>query len=338
MRTLLGHFRKSKENLSHAVLPNPFQHAILAFLQSCDRWSNMELMYSWCCFSGPATFVTPFCVSSVGIALQIKRMFWSLECEHSIILRFVWLSGDGSAASCSCWGEMPALVARPGATSPVVNKVKLRKESLLGCENVRRDGKESNGNKDYGGRENGKYQHNSNNNSNINSNNNADTETRTTSRSLALLKERVSRLGGAAGGTGIGDGFQATPREQVETPASKLQPTQRSSHPAPRLVRQASQNAAKSRGLLTQCKDLPERQENEASPHSHSGVARAGGIYSPQVLGAYNWVKEVEALSRQEEAALLLESPKPHLNVATPDITLNRRWSLLSIHYNHVSV
>lgn len=214
---------------------------------------------------------------------------------------------------------MPALVARPGATSPVVNKVKLRKESLLGCENVRRDGKESNGNKDYGGRENGKHQH------NINSNNNADTENRTASRSLALLKERVSRLGGAAGGTGIGDAFQATPREQLETPTPKLQQTQRSSqlaNPAPRLVRQASQNAAKSRGLLTQCKDLPERHENEASP---VGVTRAGGIYSPQVLDAYNWVKEVEALSRQEEAASLLKSPKPHLNMVTPDVTLNRR-------------
>jgi hypothetical protein len=165
--------------------------------------------------------------------------------------------------------EMPALLARPGAISPGGgNKIRVRdtarKASLLGDENVRRD--VVHGGKDI--------------KADMKSNKITDipgAENQSTSKSLLLLKERVSRLGGGVG-TGIGDGHHASPR--VQDLASVP-------NPASRLNRQASQKETKSRLSSIQRKVL-EMQENSDPP----AFVRSPGIYSPQVLGAYNWAKE----------------------------------------------
>lgn len=185
---------------------------------------------------------------------------------------------------------MPALVVRPGATSPGANKIRARREScesnrkerLLGLDNVRRDSDFATKDIDI-----------------------SLPETKSSSRSLAILKERVSRLGGGGAGTGLGDGYQAPPREQSELQQKEAQKQQESSliTPASRLVRQASLSSSKGRTGPAQGRNV-RMQENQDSP----GVIRSSGIYSPHVLGAYNWVKEVEAMSRQEPA--MGETPK----------------------------
>jgi hypothetical protein len=157
--------------------------------------------------------------------------------------------------------EMPALLARPGAISPGGgNKIRVRdtarKASLLGDENVRRD--VVHGGKDI--------------KADMKSNKITDipgAENQSTSKSLLLLKERVSRLGGGVG-TGIGDGHHASPR--VQDLASVP-------NPASRLNRQASQKETKSRLSSIQRKVL-EMQENSDPP----AFVRSPGIYSPQVL------------------------------------------------------
>lgn len=180
--------------------------------------------------------------------------------------------------------EMPALVARQGATSPGGNKIRnretpCRKESLLGIDNTRRgspqgyrDSKETKAPKttDITGVEN-----------------------RTTSKSLLLLKERVSRLGGAVG-TGIGDGFNASPRvQEVQSQQGSV------GYPASRLNRQASQKESKLRLHTIQRKILELQENGDSSP-----VVRCPATYSPQFLGAYNWAKESEALLKQEMAMM----------------------------------
>ncbi|KAG0557605.1 hypothetical protein KC19_11G143200 [Ceratodon purpureus] len=184
---------------------------------------------------------------------------------------------------------MPALVARSGATSPAGgNKIKVRdtsrKGSLLGDENVRRD--VLHGGKDI---------------KDTKSNKITDipgTENRSTSKSLLLLKERVSRLGGGAG-IGIGDGHHASPRAQdLQTHQGSL------SNPVPRLNRQASQKETTSRLSSIQRKYM-EMQENSDPPT----VIRSPGMYSPQVLGAYNWAKEQADAFKQDTA--MGEATKP---------------------------
>lgn len=120
-------------------------------------------------------------------------------------------------------------------------------------------------------------------------------ETRSTSKSLLLLKERVSRLGGGLG-TGIGDGYHASPR--VLDVQTTHQPAVCNTAPPPRLNRQASQKETKSRLQTIQRKVL-EMQENAVDSPA---MVRSPGLKSPQVLGAYNWAKEQEASMRQERA------------------------------------
>lgn len=182
--------------------------------------------------------------------------------------------------------EMPAFVARPGAVSPGPggNKIRVRdssrKEGLLGDENVRRDRKDLKDMKSSKITE------------------TPGTENRSTSRSLLLLKERVSRLEGGVS-AGIGDGYHASPRVQdPQTHQGSL------SNPAPRLNRQSSQKETRSRLSSIQRKVL-EMQENSDPPT----MVRSPGKYSPQILGAYNWAKEQEAAFKQDASMREINKP-----------------------------
>ncbi len=134
-------------------------------------------------------------------------------------------------------------------------------------------------------------------------------ERRPATRSLAVLKERVSRLAaaGGGGGTGLGDGYQPSLRET--TSSIKAQ--------APR---GGGGNNSPSFLLLS-----PTLQAKKTAVINQRSVRRGGGggtgTTTPQeneeasnvkrARGAYNWVKEVEGMRRQEQlAAAELETPK----------------------------
>ncbi len=135
-------------------------------------------------------------------------------------------------------------------------------------------------------------------------------ERRPATRSLAVLKERVSRLAaaGGGGGTGLGDGYQPSLRET--TSFIKAQ--------APR---GGGGNNSPSFLLLS-----PTLQTKKTVVINQRSVRRGGGgggtgTTTPQeneqasnvkrARGAYNWVKEVEGMRRQEQlAAAELETPK----------------------------
>ncbi len=132
-------------------------------------------------------------------------------------------------------------------------------------------------------------------------------ERRPATRSLAVLKERVSRLAaaGGVGGTGLGDGYQPSLRETTSSIKAQaprggggnnspsfllLSPTLQAKKTA--VINQRSLRRGGGTGTTTP-------QENEEA----SNVKRA--------RGAYNWVKEVEGMRRQERlAAAELETPK----------------------------
>ncbi|CAK9223239.1 unnamed protein product [Sphagnum troendelagicum] len=133
-------------------------------------------------------------------------------------------------------------------------------------------------------------------------------ERRPATRSLAVLKERVSRLaaaGGGGGGTGLGDGYQPSLRETTSSIKAQaprggggnnspsfllLSPTLQAKKTA--VINQRSLRRGGGTGTTTP-------QENEEA----SNVKRA--------RGAYNWVKDVEGMRRQERlAAAELETPK----------------------------
>lgn len=132
-------------------------------------------------------------------------------------------------------------------------------------------------------------------------------ERRPATRSLAVLKERVSRLAaaGGGGGTGLGDGYQPSLRETTSSIKAQaprggggnnspsfllLSPTLQAKKTA--VINQRSLRRGGGTGTTTP-------QENEEA----SNVKRA--------RGAYNWVKEVEGMRRQERlAAAELETPK----------------------------
>jgi len=118
-------------------------------------------------------------------------------------------------------------------------------------------------------------------------------ERRPATRSLAVLKERVSRLAaaGGGGGTGLGDGYQPSLRETTSSIKAQA-PRGGGGNNSPRSVRRGGGGGGGGTGTTTP-------QENEEA----SNVKRA--------RGAYNWVKEVEGMRRQGQlAAAELETPK----------------------------
>jgi len=220
---------------------------------------------------------------------------------------------------------MPALVARSGAISPSTgNKIRVRKESLIGEYNLRRE--VLHGSKEVRAIEASKL-----------TDITGAAEIRSTSKSLLLLKERVNRLGSGVG-TGIGDDYHASPR--VLDHKTMHQASLCNTAPAPRLNRQASQNEMKSRLQTIQRKVL-EMQENSADSPT---VVRTPGLYSPQVLGAYNWAKEQEASMKQEvttaddSKASLEQRSLNQFNATNNSVAMPRLvqvfWRNTKIHYN----
>ncbi len=135
-------------------------------------------------------------------------------------------------------------------------------------------------------------------------------ERRPATRSLAVLKERVSRLAaaGGGGGTGLGDGYQSSLRETTSSIKAQA-PRGGGGNNSPSFLLLSPTLQAKKMAVLNQRSvrrggggggtGTTTPQENEEA----SNVKRA--------RGAYNWVKEVEGMRRQEQlAAAELETPK----------------------------
>ncbi|CAM6046476.1 unnamed protein product [Sphagnum compactum] len=135
-------------------------------------------------------------------------------------------------------------------------------------------------------------------------------ERRPATRSLAVLKERVSRLAaaGGGGGTGLGDGYQPSLRETTSSITAQA-PRGGGGNNSPSFLLLSPTLRAKKTAVINQRSvrrggggggtGTTTPQENEEA----SNVKRA--------RGAYNWVKEVEGMRRQEQlAAAELETPK----------------------------